>query len=35
MARWGLTLQRREFLGIVDGAAIAWPHAMHAQEGLE
>jgi len=33
MARWDM--QWREFLGIVDGAAVASPHAMHAQEGLE
>ena len=25
-------MQRREFLGVFGGAAVAWPHAMHAQE---
>jgi len=35
MARSGVDMQPREFLGDVDGAAAAWPHAMHAQEGEE
>jgi len=35
MARWGIDVQRREFLGVLGGAAVAWPHAKQAQEGLE
>ncbi len=26
-------MQRREFLGVLGGAAVAWPHAKHALEG--
>jgi hypothetical protein len=26
-------VQRREFLGVLGGAAVAWPHAKQAQEG--
>jgi hypothetical protein len=25
-------MQRREFFGVLGGAAVAWPHAMHAPE---
>ena len=34
MGPLGVDIQRREFLGVLGGAAVAWPHAMHAREGL-
>jgi hypothetical protein len=35
MAGRGIDVQRREFLGVLGGVAVAWPHAKQAQQGLE
>jgi hypothetical protein len=35
MACRGIEVQRREFLGVLGGAAVAWLNAEQAQEGLE
>jgi len=34
LIRWpaGVDMQRPEFLGVLGGAAVAWPRAIHAQE---
>jgi hypothetical protein len=31
----GIDVQRRQFLYVLGGAAVAWPHSKQTQEGLE